>query len=115
MKYETIQFERRGAGAWVILNRPKNMNSVSEQMLEELEIVLNECQSDSSIQAVILTGNGSAFCAGADLKNVLSSLRDSELGTKDFLDRFDEVCGLLRRMPKPVIAAINGIALAGGL
>ncbi|MEC1520457.1 enoyl-CoA hydratase/isomerase family protein [Neobacillus niacini] len=115
MQFETIQFERRGAGAWIILNTPKNMNSVSLSMLSDLERALIECESDSSIKAVILTGAGSAFCAGADLKNVLSSLNNSEPGTKDFLDMFDEVCGLLRKMPKPVIAAVNGLALAGGL
>ncbi|WHY88900.1 enoyl-CoA hydratase/isomerase family protein [Neobacillus novalis] len=115
MKYETIQFERRGAGAWIILNSPEKMNSVSSTMLMELETVLSECQSDSTVQAIVLTGTGKAFCAGADLKNVLSSLNHSEPGMKDFLDQFDEVCGLIRKMPKPVIAAINGLALAGGL
>ncbi|MFF2445669.1 enoyl-CoA hydratase/isomerase family protein [Neobacillus sp. NPDC058068] len=115
MQYETILFERRGAGAWIILNSPENMNSVSSTMLQELETVLSECQSDRSIQAVVLTGTGQAFCAGADLKNVLSSLKPSQPGMKDFLDMFDEVCGLIRKMPKPVIAAINGLALAGGL
>lgn len=115
MQYDTIQLERRGAGAWVILNRTKEMNSISSRMLDELEAALTECQSESSVRAVVLTGNGSAFCAGADLKNVLSSLENPELGARDFLDQLDDVCGLLRRMPKPVIAAINGITLAGGL
>lgn len=115
MRYETIEFERRGAGAWISLNSPSNLNAISTQMLEELEIVLTECHSDSSVCSIVLTGNGSAFCAGADLKNVLSSLQNVELGAKDFLDQFDEVCSLLRKLPKPVIAAINGITLAGGL
>ncbi|MBF7082852.1 enoyl-CoA hydratase/isomerase family protein [Desulfallas sp. Bu1-1] len=115
MQYEAIQFERRGAGAWVILNRPREMNSISAQMLDELETVLIECQSDNNICAVVLTGKGSAFCAGADLKNVISSLKNPAPGTRDFLDRFNDVFGLLRKLPKPVIAAVNGIALAGGL
>jgi enoyl-CoA hydratase/carnithine racemase len=115
MHYETIQFKRRGAGAWIILDSPKNMNSVSSTMLVELESVLIECEKDSTIKVVVLTGTGSAFCAGADLKNVLSSLNNTEPGTKDFLDMFDQVAGLLRKMPKPVIAAVNGLALAGGL
>lgn len=115
MEYQTILFERRGAGAWVILNRTNAMNAISAQMLDELESVLTECQADSGISSVILTGNGPAFCAGADLKGVLSSIRNSALGVKDFLERFDDVLGLLRRMPKPVIAGINGITAAGGL
>jgi enoyl-CoA hydratase len=115
MHYETIQFERRGAGAWIILDSSKNMNSVSSTMLGELESVLIECEKDSSIKVVVLTGAGSSFCAGADLKNVLSSLNNTEPGIRDFLDMFDEVAVLLRSMPKPVIAAVNGLALAGGL
>ena len=115
MQYETIQFERRGAGAWIILNRPKEMNAISVRMLDELETALIECQSDNSVRVVVLSGNGSAFCAGADLKEVLSSIKNPVPGAKDFLDRCDDVFGFLRRLPKPVIAALNGITLAGGL
>lgn len=115
MQYETIQFERRGAGAWIFLNRTKEMNAISARMLDELESALTQCQSDNSVRVVVLSGNGSAFCAGADLKGVLSSIKNPVPGIKDFLDRCDDVFGLLRRLPKPVIAALNGITLAGGL
>lgn len=115
MQYQTIQFELRGSGAWITLNRPKAMNAISLQMLDELEHALSQCQKDNSIRAVVLTGNGTAFCAGADLKGVLSSVKDSTPGKKDFLERCDDIFGLLRRVPKPVIAAINGITMAGGL
>ncbi|MBM4763779.1 enoyl-CoA hydratase/isomerase family protein [Bacillus sp. B15-48] len=115
MLYETIQFERRGAGAWIFLNRPKQKNSISSQMLLELESALTECKSDQEIKAIVFTGKGDAFCAGADLKNVLSSIENPELGKRDFLDLFSDVGELIRTMPKPVIAAVNGLALAGGL
>ncbi|MCQ6281675.1 enoyl-CoA hydratase/isomerase family protein [Bacillus sp. EB600] len=115
MEFQTIQFERRCAGAWIFLNMPKKMNSISSQMLTELDSVLNECQADDRIRAIVFTGKGEAFCAGADLKNVLSSLNNAEPGTRDFLDLFGEVCHMIRKMPKPVIAAVNGLALAGGL
>lgn len=115
MQYDTIQFERRGASAWITLNRPKDMNAISLAMLNELESVLTECFSDRSILSVIITGSGRAFCAGADLKEVLLSIKNPIPGAKDFLDRCDDVFGLLRRVPKPVIVAINGITAAGGL
>lgn len=115
MQYETISFEIRGAGAWITLNRPKDMNAISLEMLDELEAALSECQSNTDIRVVVLTGSGKAFCAGADLKGVMASLKDSEGGKKDFLDRCDDIFGLLRRIGKPVIAALNGLTLAGGL
>lgn len=115
MQYQSIQFERRGSGAWITLNRPKDMNSITEKMLDELEVAFNECQTNNSIRAVVITGKGAAFCAGADLKSVLSSVNDPTPGKRDILHRFDDVFGLLRRLRKPVIATINGIALAGGL
>jgi len=115
MQYETIQFEIRETGAWITLNRPKDMNALSLAMLAELETALAQCKSDDRIRVIVLTGSGTAFCAGADLKGVLASLKGSEAGSKDFLDRCDDVFGLLRSVTKPVIAALNGLTLAGGL
>lgn len=113
--YEAIKYERRGFGAWITLNRPKGMNAISLQMLDEIENVLNECLDDSSVASIVITGNEKAFCAGADLKEILGSLKDETPGKKDFLERIGEVFKLLRNYPKPVIAAVDGFALAGGL
>ena len=115
MQYATIQFEIRGVGAWITLNRPKEMNSITVNMLDELETALTECQADSNVRAVVLTGSGAAFCAGVDLKGALASIEGAPPGAKDFLDRCNDVFGLLRTFPKPVIAALNGVTLAGGL
>jgi len=115
MQYQEIHFERRGSGAWITLYRPKDMNALSLQMLDELEFALSECQKDNSIGVVVFTGTGTAFSAGADLKDIMSSLKDPTLGKKDLLDRCDDFFGLLRRFPKPVIAAINGLTMGGGL
>lgn len=75
MTYEHIQFVVRGAGAWITLNRPKHMNSITAQMLDELGHALAESEADAAIRAVVLTGAEVAFCSGADLKGVLSSLK----------------------------------------
>ena len=115
MEYKTILMERRGAGAWITLNRPKEMNSISLMMLAELQAVMTDCEADENVRAIVLTGSGTAFCAGADLKGVLASIKDVTPGTKDMIDKFQEVFGCLRRFPKPVIAALNGLTLAGGL
>ena len=115
MQYETIDFEIRGSGAWIMLNRPKEMNAITERMLDELDAALTECKANNNVLAVVLTGRGSAFCAGADLKGVLSSLEKAPPGAKDFLDRYYDVFRYLRNFPKPIIAALNGITLAGGL
>ncbi len=115
MQYKTITYECKGSGGWITLNRPKNMNALSMQMLDELETAFTECRSNDSIKAIVITGNGRAFCAGADLKGVMSSIKNAKRGAKDFLDRCFDIFGLVRNIPKPVIAALNGLTLAGGL
>jgi enoyl-CoA hydratase/carnithine racemase len=115
MDYKTIMLECRNAGAWITLNRPKEMNAISLKMLDELEAAFDHCLSNDAIRAIVLTGSGPAFCAGADLNGFLASMRATKVGEKDFLDRIGDVFGLLRRIPKPVIAALNGATLAGGL
>ena len=115
MDYDTIQLERRGAGAWITLNRPGQMNAITVQMLDELAAAMAECQADKRVRVLVLTGKGKAFCAGADLKGVLDGINNVPPGSKDFLDKCDDVFGMLRAFPRPVIAAVNGLAVAGGL
>lgn len=115
--FETIRFERRGASAWIILDRPDAMNSMSPQMVGEIGAALDAAEADKAVRCVVITGTGRAFCAGADLKAVkgLSDAAGQEDAMRSFLAA---ASGLLRRielLPLPVIAAVNGLALAGGL
>lgn len=114
MNFESLLFEKHHSTAWIWLNRPADLNAISAQMLDELENALNQVRKDNEIRVLVISAKGRAFCAGADLKGVLKGMGAGETG-KDFLDRCDDVFGMLRSFPKPVIAALNGITLAGGL
>lgn len=115
MNYQNIIYEQIRQTAWIYLNRPKDMNSLTSTMLIELEDVLNKVKNDNNVRVVVLSGKGKAFCAGADLKGVRQYMNDEKSQEFGFFDYLERTFGLLEHYPKPVIAAINGLALAGGL
>ena len=111
---DELVFDTLGPVARLTLNRPKAMNALNLATLDELERRLGEISSNDEIRVVVLTGNGPAFCAGADLKEVLAGAQLGP-GQSDFLDRANAVFRMLRNFPKPVVAALNGATMAGGL
>ncbi len=115
MNYQQILYEQREQAAWIHLNRPKDMNSLNTAMVRELHEALNQAKSEEGIRVIVLSGKGKAFCAGADLKSFLSGLQAEKKTGPDFLDLTVKAFNNLRNFPKPVIAAVNGLALAGGL
>ena len=112
-EFETIKIERDENILWITLNRPHRLNAVNDVMIEELNEALNKAEEDPGVRCVIITGEGDrAFCAGADLTmfpklTPTLALEASRMGQKVF--------ARIESFPKPVIAAINGYALGGGL
>ena len=108
----SVLFETKEQAGWITLQRPKAMNALTREMLQEMTARLSQWQQDAAVRVVVLTGTGAAFCAGADLKQAGDPV---EAGQKDYLDLIVDFFSLLRAFPKPVVAAVNGLALAGGL
>ncbi|WP_252503127.1 enoyl-CoA hydratase/isomerase family protein [Sporosarcina sp. Marseille-Q4943] len=112
---QAVIVEKRNQVAWVYLNRPNDMNAISKEILEGLKEAILTVEADEEIRVVVLTGRGKAFCAGADLKEMMRELENRQLGQTSLLDDADSTFGSLTKMSKPLIAALNGITLAGGL
>lgn len=110
-----VVYEQRGAAAWIRLNRPDALNSLNGPMVVALSAAIEQARTDDAIRALVITGNGRAFCAGGDLKAVRQLAATDPRGNQGFLLDVGDVLNSLESFPKPVIAAVNGLAMAGGL
>jgi enoyl-CoA hydratase/carnithine racemase len=113
---EELLVEQRGAAVWLTLNRAKELNSLSPRLLDALQAAVAAAAADRSIRAIVFTGAGRAFCAGADLKFVDAlPLHDRDEAMSTFLLNATTVMSAIAASPKPTIAAVNGVAVGGGL
>ena len=113
MHSEKITYSRRGPVAHVILNRPGKLNALDEDCLELLAERFAEIDRDDDVRAVVLSGAGRCFCAGADL-GLVSGIAGDPAAFDGFLRRWHSVFGAIEACGKPTIAAVHGFALAGG-
>ncbi len=110
--YENILFEKKGAIAYVTVNRPKVLNALNMATMEELRSAFLSLKDDAEVRVVILTGAGEkSFVAGADIGEL--SKHDAVSG-KEYTHKGQSVLDLIENLGKPVIACINGFALGGG-
>lgn len=114
MDLRCVRYETSGGIARVTLDRPDQMNAVSPELLEDLDRVCEAVERDAAIKVVTLTGAGRAFCAGADLK-VVQELAPQPDRWRTFMDLWHRVYNRVEALPQPVVAGVNGLALAGGL
>ena len=109
---ENLLYEKKGAVAYVTLNRPKVLNALNQRTWEDLRAAFEDARDDAEVRGVILTGAGDkAFIAGADISE-LSHVTAIEAEKSSTYGQ--EVLNLIENLGKPVIAAINGFALGGG-
>jgi enoyl-CoA hydratase len=108
---KTLSLEEKDHIAHITLNRPEVLNAPSPELYEELAILLQRIAADKNTRVVIITGAGKAFAAGADISAMVSM---TTLEAKE-LARFGvQATAFIQKMPQPVIAALNGVALGGG-
>ena len=111
--YQTLIYEKKENIGFLTINRPEKMNAISNELTTELKKLLDEIENDDELRVLVITGAGEkAFVAGADIKELVN--RDANLGRKVSRER-QEVFSRIENLHVPVIAAVNGYALGGGL
>ena len=110
MNYETILVENRDRVGLITLNRPKQLNALNDQLMDELGDALLKFDADENIGAIVITGSEKAFAAGADI-GAMATWSYMDVYKSDYITRNWET---IKRIRKPVIAAVAGFALGGG-
>ncbi|MGQ9583384.1 MAG: enoyl-CoA hydratase-related protein [Thermoplasmatota archaeon] len=111
----TVELAVRGEVAWLALNRPDVHNAFNEELLRELTGAVSEVAGDSGIRALVLTGRGRSFCAGADLNWMRAALGYTVEQNRRDASALVDLLELLDGLPKPVVGRINGSAVGGGV
>jgi len=114
MSFNHLLIEHRGRVSWLYLNRPKALNAISYECMRELRQAWIELRDREETRVIVVSGKGRGFCAGADLTDAPSA-GDSPGPQSAFLEEGTRMEEVLLSLPKPVIAAVNGVCCGGGL
>jgi 2-(1,2-epoxy-1,2-dihydrophenyl)acetyl-CoA isomerase len=108
----TVLFEVKDSIAFITLNRPDKFNSFNREMALLLQDALDECASSSQVRCIYITGAGKAFCAGQDISELTG---ENKIEIRQILsEHYNPIVKRIRSLPKPVIAAVNGVAAGAG-
>ncbi|TMA57419.1 MAG: enoyl-CoA hydratase/isomerase family protein, partial [Deltaproteobacteria bacterium] len=111
MELKDVLYEKRERIAWVTLNRPHALNALTAEMMRSLGLAAEDARDDDTVRALVITGAGRAFCAGADIRLMDNATLEN---FRDFLTLLTDVWTVIRTFPKPTIAAINGVVVGAG-
>ncbi len=116
MQYKTLRVEARPPIAWVVLNRPKSLNALNLELIQELQVAVKDLDRNKDVRVILLRGEGRGFCAGGDLRELTDRLTSPRPGDA-FRELVEEVHGMIRAIwdsPKPVVAVVHGAAAGAG-
>ncbi len=108
--YETIKYKVESAVAWIGLNRPEKLNAFTRRMNEDIQQAVKESEENEEVRAIVITGEGRAFCAGQDLTEVTPETNLADV----LLDSYGPMIKEIANCEKPIIGAINGVAAGAG-
>src|SRR5258706_6422204 len=109
--FQHLLVQQDGGVLTITMNRPEVLNAFNDTMLEELGETMDSAAQDASVRCIVLTGAGRAFGAGADLRGFAAGHASSEPPkVSEHLQKYHRVVRSIRNMPKPVIAAVRGVA-----
>lgn len=115
MGEEPVLYEVRNYTAWIYLNQPEQMNAISKALLAAFKEAVIKAENDGNVRTIVISGKGKAFCAGANLKELQQDMETKYAKEPGLLDSVESLFTRLDRLDKPLIAALNGTTLAGGL
>jgi enoyl-CoA hydratase len=122
MNFKTLRFEKLQTEIGLVtLNRPERLNAMNMEMVDELHLLFDRLKTEGGARVIILTGAGRGFCSGADLKDAISRedlkdlFPDATAHLIGIQKRYADLVLEMRRLPQPIIAAVNGPAAGGGM
>lgn len=112
---QSFSYDERGPVAWITFNRPDRLNSLTFEVYRELSETFAALEHREPVRVIVITGQGRGFCSGGDVNDIIGELfKRDMLGLRDFTRMTCELIRRIRRLPKPVIASLNGTVAGAG-